>query len=369
MKLWQAYLTLVAVGITTTCGLHVARTPKANEPSDDVRLQNAIMNSETNQSEAPQHLPKIGAMQFRTTKDNACLPHFSNVLLVVYSAVWGTYADPKFIDSIHKPFFPNRVYAADRKQCSHCQDELAPTGQSYLLINSTTKHFLDFEEGKYGWAAHRALLDAVSRFPGYAGYMYLADDVALDISVLTNKLQLDSFLSIDGLGICGSEVDGKWIGRTPVTFERYRPEYRCSASKLADNPTYASMMQLHGFRETGSHCQSNNPDIFYLPARFLQEWGSIANIMNECGLPFTLMHAAAVGVASPSDFQDCGGRYSAHHDGNCFQHPFKMSDTSKRQELLKSFWRDLETMCPSTSTAWMSVATQASADYLKSFPN
>ena len=295
-------------------------------------------------------------------QDEVCHTALHNVLLVIYSPVWGVYADPKFTDSLYKPFFKHRVYAADPNQCTQCKYQLAPTGTPYLLIDSRTKSDVGPE---YGWAAHRALLSSIDRFKGYSGYLYLSDDVGLNITSLLNTMKLDMFLSVLNFGICSREVHG--VYKPSHSFKRYSANFDCSVGKLEKNySTFSVNMKSHGL-PAHAHCQSNNPDIFYLPARLEQRWSRIANMMEECGLPFTLMHAAAVGVASPNDFKFCAeGKYGEKSNRGCFQHPLKMSNIQNRRIILKILQRDLDLMCPSMSENWMSVAKQASTCFLKS---
>jgi len=141
--------------------------------------------------------------------------YFKDVLLVIY------YANPHFetidfIKQLYSPVFKNIVFYGDRTQ--------------HVDIGEFEHEYEDGDYGKYrivytrnGYYLSRWIKDVMINYPGYAGYLFMQDDVLL---------QFWNFLNLDKNKI--------WFGATCAWHPGYgeKPQQKCITINQTTDPQY-----------------------------------------------------------------------------------------------------------------------------------
>jgi hypothetical protein len=190
---------------------------------------------------------------------------FKDVLLVIY------YANPHFetidfLKGLYSPVFKNIVFYGDRTQ--------------HVDIGEADHPYEDGDHGKYrivytrnGYYLSRWIKDVMVHYPGYAGYLFMQDDVVM---------QFWHFLSLDknkiwfGSNTPRHPLYEEWSPKCIMINHTTDPQYNHWFNTGAGMPPLKNMfgrlfdeervMLSANFKENGAAWFM--VDLFYLPGRF-----------------------------------------------------------------------------------------------------
>ena len=176
------------------------------------------------------------------------------------------------------------------------------------------------------WYMHKCLLDSISRYDGYDGYVFMADDVLFRYWRFEH-LSRDKFWTSSP----GWNATLDFMIRHPVAVLQHldvsplRQPYLQQYYNSTDEH-YKKSIQNH-FGDPSIFVQMLNNDFVFVPGVFAEKWSRICSAMTAYDLDFvTAIFQSVYAVASPSDIAYITGRYSNNINTNeHINHPIKFS--------------------------------------------
>jgi len=198
---------------------------------------------------------------------------FFDVLLIIHFS-WPYFDNISFLKEIYESTFPNIVFYA------HVKKEESPKE----VIPIDTSH------GRY---QYRALSDAIIRYPGYRGYLFINDDVFIKYWKL-NRLDKDKFWEPWNI------KDPEKAKKENLKFVEYKSNIfendRFWAFKFEKenlrliynciNKKYLNMLE----QSTGNRkiWVGQTADFIYVPGKFAKEFAILANWFYDIGVRFAI---------------------------------------------------------------------------------
>ncbi|KAF9966562.1 hypothetical protein BGZ73_000977, partial [Actinomortierella ambigua] len=251
---------------------HATALSALKEPRQRVRPAHILSTEALEQckSEATED-PSMFRIQTTPFVDTELTEKFKDMLVVV-NFNHADYALDQFL-AIYKPYFPNiRFYGPN--------------------VPSNLKHLVTQNPDDLGWAGYRSLIDAIEKYPNYTGYLYVNDDVVLNVRQLAqfdqNKVWKQVPDTVKDVHDKSKPAPDDWLqwGR-PQTGEMWKDPNALTAEQKQRIATFTNVA---GPVDIRAFC-----DAVYVPSRITAELHTVLkrfldfNVFLELGVGLALL--------------------------------------------------------------------------------
>ncbi|HEX2579777.1 MAG TPA: hypothetical protein VHK67_05190 [Rhabdochlamydiaceae bacterium] len=264
--------------------------------------------------------------------------YFKNVLLVVY------YANPHFetidfLKELYSPVFKNIVFYGDRTQ--------------HVDSGEADHEYEDGYYGRYrivytrnGYYLSRWIKDVMINYPGYAGYLFMQDDVLLQFWNFLNLDKNKIWFGVNGLGRPTIHGYGMVINR--INDPQYTNWFNTECGMPRMKEVFGHLLELGLDEERAmlsANFQENGAawylvDSFYIPGRFAGKVLRLCDLFDKvfCEISIPTMLGAMDYLQNWEELDhwwacfDSGNKLKQAHDPKYYwMHPLKFSYKENRE--------------------------------------
>lgn len=227
----------------------------------------------------------------------------SDVILVIYIQSLEMLKHLNIYREMYEPFVRNIEFYVDGTWCDPYSEKVGFPCYGDKLDNSTVPDEVNIVDGNGGgWMMQRSLIHAVtvSRvYDDHAGFLFITDDVLLNIGQLTNGI------NESGCGVIWRSENMCEDIREDIThhihnvFRNYNHE-ALDFFKRSDEKFRNQLSENMG--SPSKYCIGTQNDFIYIPKSMSMDWSRVSRQMTESGLGFTFsFYTAILGIARMED--------------------------------------------------------------------